>query len=203
VILRGAGSILLWALMLLLTMPLWVAGILVCSVLAYRRDWWPATSSVYVSRTIMIWRPRWAWLWSNDEDGVTGNSAWRLKYANRERLGALLWSAWRNPTNNFRFVPVLNPVIEPRRIRFVGNTDDPHPSYTVEDTAKPGDVDWAFTWQGIYSGLIWRWQITASRHCQFRIGWKLLPRDRFGVPDWDHRRVRCGFGFQFHAWRGG
>lgn len=192
------ASLVLWPAMLVLSAVLWILGIPVCAWLAYTRNWTFSRSYLHPDRVIAIW-PRWAWLWSNEEDGVTGHPAWQEEYAGRERWGAFRWSAIRNPSNNLRFVPLLSLVIDPARIQFVGNTDDPNPKYSVDD--NPLGIQWAFTWQGLYAGLIWRRQINRDRHSQLRIGWKLLPRDRFGVPEWDHRKRRCGFGTQPHVWR--
>lgn len=191
---------LLWLAYLCISLPLTVIGIPICAVLAYTRAW-HEVDSPYFSKTVLAWRGGWlTWIFGNLEDGVTGPGWFHAEHQSKsDRWLAFIWSAWRNPTNNLRFVPLLSFVIDPDRIQFVGNADDPADHI---DGYEPGQrVQWAYTWQGAYAGLVWRWQITPERHAQIRIGWKLLPRDRFGLPDWDFRRVRCPFGIQFHPWR--
>lgn len=190
-------SLILWPIMWALSAVLWVIGIPVCAWLAYTRNWSPTYSYLHPERTIYTW-PAWAWIWSNDEDGVKGSKEWQETHS--ERWGAFLWTAIRNPSNNLRFVPFLNPIIDAKRIGYWGNVDDPNPRYSIED--NPLGLLWAFTWQLPFAGLIVRYQ-WATRHCQIRLGWKLLPRDKFGVPDWDYRKNRCGFGTQLHLWREG
>lgn len=48
--------------------------------------------------------PHWAWLWFNDQDGYGPSPGW---------WGAYSWLAWRNPVNNFRFVPGVSAVGRP------------------------------------------------------------------------------------------
>jgi hypothetical protein len=44
--------------------------------------------------------------WDNDEDGVLGADWWLKQHENRpEWWNAYVWSAWRNPANNLRFLP--------------------------------------------------------------------------------------------------
>lgn len=188
-------SVVLWCAYLIPHALLWLAGIPICYALS-KRAMWVYRESKYFGNYIHAWRPRWAWLWGNEEDGVTGPDWWAEQNADKpiERR-AFIWSALRNPVNNLRFVPVIHPVIDPSRIRFIGNDDDP-PYGTGEKR-----LQWAFTWQGIFSGFALRWQATAKRHFSVRVGWKLLPRDRFGLEDSDYRKVRCPFGVQVHLWR--
>lgn len=186
-------NVVLWILYeLLVALPLWVIGFPLCFVLAQRHAWKLLRDGVWT------WRPRWAWLWANDNDGVTGPKWWWIRHDDWPlwRL-AFVWSAWRNSVNNLHLVPYLHPVIDPERIQYVANSTDPARNGAID--RKP--VEWAFTWQGIYAGFVVRWQINSERHFQFRIGWKLLPKDRLGVPDGDHRKVRCPFGLQLHLWR--
>ena len=65
----------------------------------YQPDWAATEGS---RKMINIWS--WDWLnnvWGNDEDGVTGIPAYNKT---ESRFKAYLWSAWRNSTNNLRFV---------------------------------------------------------------------------------------------------
>lgn len=190
-------SAVLWPLYVAAQVPLWLAGLPICYRLA-RREAWTLRPSQYFKRDVTAWGPRWAWLWGNEENGITGPDWWHTQNAGKpEWRIAFVWSAWRNPVNNLRFVPLLNPVIVPDRIRFRGNADDPARKSAIGRKR----VEWSFTWQGIYAGLVVRWQITATHHAQFRAGWKFIPRDRFGVATDDYRSIRCPFGVQLHLWR--
>jgi len=188
---------LLWPLVLALLIPLHILGWPVVGYLAYTYNWVPRVADD-MSRVVLSWSPRWAWLWGNQEDGVLGDTLWRRKWALRPRLGALLWSANRNPTNNFRFVPLFNPKPVPDRIRFWGNHIDPS---RREQGLHAGVIRWAFTWQGVYSGFVWRCQLTSTRHFQVRLGWKFLPKDVLGIEPTDYRYARMPFCVQLHPYR--
>lgn len=191
-------QILLWPLYVSLQIPLWLAGFPLCYLLAKREAWELKPSRYFKPRIVAAWTPRWCWLYCNDEDGVVGPAWWHDENAGKsQRWLAFVWSAWRNPTNNLRFLPFVNVVIDPARVQWLGNADDP--AHPTEFT--PNRILWSFTWQGLYAGLVWRWQVTSTHHIQLRLGWKLLPRDRFGVPAEDFRSVMCPFGVQFHPWR--
>ena len=188
---------LLWLLCLAIDLPLWLVGFPICYVLARREAWVLRPSKYFAGRTVTAWGPRWAELWGNWEDGVVGPQWWKQQHPDRPDWWlAFVWSAWRNPTNNLRFVPVLTVKIDPARIRYRGNSDDP-----ARNGLDRKSIEWSYTWHGVYSGLAWRWQITASHHASVRIGWKLLPKDRNGVAAEDYRSIRCPFGLQLHLWR--
>lgn len=179
-----------------LALPLWVLGWFVCSYCLLTNKVQVRVSQKYEARVITAWRPGWAWVWGNEEDGIWGDYKWRTRFAATPRLGALLWCCWRNPSNNFRFVPGLTIDIEPHRIGFIGNHDYPSERRELNNQPPRGDIKWAFTWHGWYTGFVWRMQLAAQRHFQIRLGWKLLPKDRFGVSD--YRAAGCGFGAQIH-----
>lgn len=77
--------------------PLVLMGLPICFVLAYFKIMRQGPAG------LLFW-PRWAWLWSNDEDGVHPGwyaaqfpnwGSWKVTFA---------WTAVRNPVNNLRFV---------------------------------------------------------------------------------------------------
>lgn len=189
---------------ILLSLPLWLAysaieivtdlaGLLIIPVLLARKrfdvrfsDIWPKPVRISdeLKGGLQCQWPRWAWLWSNEEDGVLGPTWYHERHPtwSGNRI-AFFWSALRNPSNNMRFIPVINPVIEPKRIAF----QEWHPAL---------NVDVIYTWQGIFSGL---WVTFPLRGHIFRFwwGWKLHPEDVAGVSDTDMRKPRCGFAMQF------
>lgn len=143
------------------------------------------------ARTLLEWRPGWAWLWGNEEDGVDGlrdndyaNGPWRERTKSWPRwLRVIAWSAFRNPVGNLRFVHPFGFYIDPKRVTWSG-------VYAPDNTPSNGG-GWAFTTCGIYSGL---WLIKGKY--QLRVGWKLKPEDANGLRQDDYRRKGCGFAFQ-------
>lgn len=194
-------SVILWPLMLVLSGILWILGIPICAMLARSEDWKESTNYLHPDRVIKVWGRKWAWLWSNDEDGVTGHPEWQERYKDSPRWGAFRWSAIRNPSNNLRFVKGLSFKIDPARVGSVGNSADPAKRMPVDAQPLPGVTKWAFTWQLPYAGVVYRRQLTDTRHFQIRLGWKLLPKDASGVSDDDYRKLSCGFGTQIHWYR--
>lgn len=187
-ILAILASLIFWPIYIAVDLALTVIGMVILLPMSLGRAWVFRPSKVWPgSRIVDAWRGGWlTWIWGNEEDGVAGAdwyirekalagwAVWRIAY---------VWSAWRNSANNLRFVPFINPVIEPKRVRFVGGTH------------------WSFTWQGLYAGLT-LYPVIRGRVFRFWIGWKLKPGDTIGVPDDDVRKVRCGFALQFKAlWR--
>jgi hypothetical protein len=88
--------------------PLMVVGVPVCLALSFAHAWHPVRcdrqwSAVY-GQTIFVW-PRWAWVWSNDEDGVLAR--WYVNaYPNRPLWWlAFVWSALRNSCHNYCLIP--------------------------------------------------------------------------------------------------
>lgn len=192
-------SLILWPLYVLVWVPILIAGVPVVYVLA-RRQAWHERPSKYFPVDVIVWRHAWAAPWQNWTDGVIGPQWYRDKHPDRsDSSSAFHWSALRNPANGFRYIPILHPVIDPKRIYFVGNSNDP--TENVDDDGIVKRFQWALTWQSVYAGFVFRWQITKTHHFLIRVGWKLLPRDRFGVPATDYRSVRCPFGIQLHVWR--
>lgn len=197
---RLAGAVPLWLAYSSVAFVLWILGVPLVFALSRCRAWTPQRSGVYADqRIVQAWRGGWlTWIWGNSEDGVTGALWYRQReYAKGkgDRTVALNWSAFRNPTNNLRFVPVVNPRIEPSRVRAI-TSYDPEEFANVEDAAKAsGLYQYAFTWQGVFAGLA---LIVPARGEYFRVwwGWKLRPRDRLGVDPSDYRFPRCGFATQ-------
>ena len=71
--------------------PLYLLGIPVCAVLSLTRAW-------HVEGHTIQW-PRWAWIWSNEVDGIVAPGE------PLTRWNAFTWTALRNSVNNARFVP--------------------------------------------------------------------------------------------------
>jgi len=189
---RLAYSIPLWLAYCAVTGPLWIVGALIIPPLACARAWELRPSWAYADkRPLLCWRVRLIDLvWGNAEDGVTGAAWYRDLHADwSDTKRAIFWSAFRNPTNNMRFIPIVNPRLRASRIRYRGE-------YDPETAAKQtGRVAYSFAWQGIYAGL---YVIVPIRGRLYRFwwGWKIRPRDTAGIAITDYRYPRCGFATQ-------
>lgn len=187
------ASLVLWPPYIALELVLNIVGLVILAPMSLLRLWKPRRSLAYTSPRadhkpdlITVWRGGWlTWLWSNEEDGLfpfwwvfERHPTWHAS-----RL-AYVWAALRNPSNNLRFVPFINPVIDPPRVRF---------RYFLAGK-KRGRI--TFTWQGPYAGLMWN-PTFGGRMYRFWLGWKLKPEDMKGVADDDMRKPRCGWAIQF------
>lgn len=186
-----------WSLHLIVGAVLWLIGFPLCFILLTRNAYWKRNSDRWPERVLLEWRTAWAWIYGNEEDGIDGSrggdpaQSWWLKrtdgYAEKTRI--FVWSAWRNPVGNLRFVRPFGFLIDPAKVNFVGNSIDPEESHRLD----PSKSYWYFAWCGLYSGL---WVIVFG--IQLRIGWKILPRDAKGLAPDDYRRHGCGFALQLH-----
>lgn len=187
--LRIILSIPVWLVRLAVMLVLAILGLPVIYVLAWQAWCWP-TKSRRFDRVVLQF-PLIAWLWNNSEDGVDGlrggdpaQQWWADKtavWSPQKRI--FIWSAFRNPVDSLRWVPLLNPKLEPSRVRFVGMDHEP---------AK-GENGWYFAWLAgtPYSCIRaerWGWR--------FWLGWKLKPEDRNGLQSGDVRAIRCDFAAQ-------
>lgn len=189
---RLAYSIPLWLAYSAVALVLWIVGSLIIPVMAWRQSWDLRPSFAYADRRpVTCWRARIVdRVWGNAEDGVTGAQWYRDLHADwSDFKRALFWSAFRNPTNNMRFIPFVNPRIRAARIHYRG-------AYDTEAAARAsGRIAWSYTWQGLYASL---YVIVPVRGHFYRFwwGWKLRPRDTAGIAITDYRYPRCGFATQ-------
>lgn len=185
-------SVPLWAVYSAVALVLWIVGAAIIPVMAWRQWWELRPSFAYADRRpVMCWRSRLVdRVWGNAEDGVTGAEWYRALHADwPARRCAVFWSAFRNPTNNMRFWPIVNPVIVPRRVHYLG-------AFDAEQQARDtGAFAFTLTWQGAFAGLR---LIVPMRGELYRVWWgyKLRPSDRDGVDPHDYRFPRCGFATQ-------
>jgi hypothetical protein len=202
-------SLLLWLAYSSVALVLDIIGLVIMVPLAAMRAWRLRPSKVYRSdywgmRGVTVWRGGWlTWLWCNEEDGVTGPGWWWNRtcrgYARNNApwwvsaWSSYRWSALRNPSNNMRFVPGINPVIRPEAVR---SWEWRVPLARTAGWKWPVLAEAILTWQGPYSGV--RLHITFRGHVfRFWWGWKLKPEDAQGIPPDDMRAPRCGFATQF------
>ena len=147
---RLAYSIPLWLAYSAVALVLWIVGSLIIPVMAWRQSWDLRPSFAYADRRpVLCWRSRIVdRIWGNAEDGVTGAEWYRTLHSDwSARRCAIFWSAFRNPTNNMRFWPLVNPRIVPARIHYCG-------AFDAEQQARDtGAFAWCFTWQGAFAGL--------------------------------------------------
>jgi hypothetical protein len=169
--------ILLWLIYIVLDLVLIVVGMPLVAIAAYLRKFGVRWSTQYKDRVIQGWTWRWMWLWGNEEDGVTG-PVWYFErtptWSSFKRT--FMWSAVRNPVNNLRFVPLLNPLVVAAKVNYRGNTRD------VNEAGKllPDRFWWSYTWQDIYSGLR-----VSYKGWALYLGYKITPQDQF-LPNHEH-----------------
>lgn len=93
-----------WVLLLLMRVVLILLGLVVVPLALPFRDWGKSDSD---GRGITV-LPRWAWLWSNDFDGSTGDKrGWWASHtpfglSTHHWFSQFWWLAIRNPVNNLR-----------------------------------------------------------------------------------------------------
>ena len=192
---------LMWAFRFLSELTFYVLGFPLVWVLAlfklYRSE-----PSMYYPRSVLKWRGGWlTWLWGNEEDGIDGayfrGTGFMLEGSMLTRIW--VWSAVRNAVSNFRYLPLLNPQLDPARIRGLGNCDRVSDAYIQhrQQGLTTKTAYWTFASQGVYSGF---WLIKpagADTHHRFGLGWRIYPKDRTmtsfeGTARWP----RAGFAIQ-------
>ena len=179
---------------------LWLVGLPLIYYCAKREKYWITRRSKYFDRAITTWAPRWMWLYGNEEDGIIGNAKFqRDNWDLTDAELAVKWSAFRNPVNNRRFLPVFGILlldVGASKVRARSNCElDPHEDWI---NRGPGFY-WSYCWVGVRSGLNVRWPYK-NGYRQIRLGWKILPRDAFGtIPLVDARWAGVGVGYQLRS----
>jgi hypothetical protein len=188
------------ALRILLSIPFWLVRVVLLLILAAlgvpivwllaKHGMSRLTRSTRFDRVVLQFPPMF-WLYCNFEDGVDGlrggDSAqhwWADKtatWSHRKRI--FVWSAFRNPVDSLRWVPLLNPQLESSRVRFIGMDHEP---------AK-GECGWYYAW---LSGTPYSCIRFERYGFRFFLGWKLHPEDRNGLHPGDARAIRCDFAAQ-------
>jgi hypothetical protein len=93
----------LFILIQLASLILTIIGLPICALCAYALP--TRTTASRVTGNPIVSFPKWAWLWSNDEDGVYPTWYAKLNPAWSKARTIFTWSALRNPVNNLRYVP--------------------------------------------------------------------------------------------------
>lgn len=96
-----------FALVQFVSFILMVIGWVLLFPLCLTKAWVPVESRYWPLKIVTAWR--WEWvqsIWGNWEDGVTGVGTTAGVYLPNapDWWRAYMWSAWRNSTNNLRFV---------------------------------------------------------------------------------------------------
>lgn len=176
-----------WSLYLAADIVLWLAGWIIVPVLAALHHYRMSESSKW-PYWITSWKSKWAYPWGNEEDGIDGlrgyqtwsdgsfqQESWIRKSAGWSIWRTIVvWSAWRNPIGNLRFVKPFGFIIEPKKIQY-WERNGVH-------------FAWYFVRHGAYTGA---W--VSFRNKELKIGWNLRPTDAIGVLANDYRSKGCGF----------
>lgn len=182
----------LWLTRLALLLVFAIPGVPVIYVLARRRVARVRFAAQF-GRDLLLF-PRAFCLYNNVEDGVDGlrggdpaQQWWADRTAGWPDWRRIwIWSALRNPVDGLRLLPLINPKIDPARIRYVGSMDR---------EPQDGEIAWYFAWQGLYSCIRWEFEFRGHFY-RLWLGWKLKPEDRHGLQPGDARAIRCDFAAQ-------
>lgn len=156
--------------------------------------------SIINGREILSWKSRLFFIWGNQEDGLAGAEEFKDKPL---WFRIIYWSAYRNPSNNLRFISWLTVKIKPEEVRFKvfgkildfnGNEVDLIPQYTILDDDRYRFT--TLTWQGGYGNVRFQFKIF-GKIWRLWLGHKILPEDAYGLWELDYRRFGAGFGTQF------
>lgn len=177
---------------LLIDLPMYLAGHVVCRRLARKRAFDVFRSTRWPERRLLQWTPLWAYPWGNEEDGIDGlrggdpsNYWWAERTQDLTDVERIIaWAANRNAASNMRFILPFGFLIDPKRVDWVGNSADPR----SEGPKHPERYLWCIARQGIYSGFIFSY-----RGVRGRIGWAVEPTDSIGISPDDYRSRGCGF----------
>ena len=172
-------SLILWPLCIALFLAAFLVGLLVVPV--------AVLAKAYDADARWTWK--WMKPWNNLEHGNAGFPGYSPESGRAWRM--IKWSCFRNPANGLRYIIGIR--IRPARIGWTGNSVDPE----AQALRWPDKWLWSFTWQGPFAGL----KVCKARNrrmTEFWIGWKLLPKDMNGIPDW--RFDNCGFALQATRW---
>jgi hypothetical protein len=170
-------QIIIWFVEMLVSVPLYVLGFPLCLIMAVLKKY-SVQYSPYYDREIVRWNYKWMFIWDSPEDGVIGNVRWNVTHKNWPIwFRVFVWTAWRNPTNGLRFLSPFGFKINPAKVKFYSNC------YDVDDfrTLPKKFILWSYAWQGLRSGFHAKIFVAETWHLNFRIGWKIKPRDVFGV----------------------
>lgn len=117
----------------------------------------------------MVKLPRWAWLWSNDHDGVEGEKECRYQIRDGYGFGFWArynWTALRNPANNFSRYIIGFHFKEVKEIEWIGNRPD------ADDDRLGWTYNRALVMDGEDAYWIPGWTYTNKKHC-WSFGWKI------------------------------
>lgn len=103
--------ILLFILVQAVALVLTIIGVPICALYAYVLPNRVAKSPI--TRLEMLTFPAWAWVWSNDEDGIYPTWYHRVNPTWSYGRTIFVWTALRNPVNNFRFVRGVSKIGRP------------------------------------------------------------------------------------------
>jgi len=192
----------MWAIRFFAEFAFWLIGFPLVFVLAYFKLY-RNEQSMYYPYEILKWKGGWlTWIWGNEEDGIDGSRFRGAGFLMDKPMLTRIWqwSAVRNAVSNFRYLPLLNPALDPTKIKGRGNCARVSEAYIHhrKNNFTSTKAYWTFATQGLYSGF---WLIKPSgpdTHHRFGIGWRIYPSDAFETHfEGTSRYPRSGFALQF------
>lgn len=175
-ILRALTGIPVWLGYTLLMTPLILLGFLIVPFAICGMRF---RLSTQYPRTVLAF-PTWAWLWSNEEDGINGsaNGFWPASATGWALFKQVFaWSAWRNSVGNARWTRLFGMTVDPKQVVFLST------GIMGLDVMKRGPY---VARQGWRYELRFPWN--ATHFCW--IGWRIAQQTT----------VTKGVGFAFQPW---
>jgi len=107
---KTLGYILFFTAIQVVALALAIVGLPICAALSYGGYYKQDSGEI---RYRLFHFPEWAWIFDNAEDGVI--PIWYIMFHSKRNLkfNIFLWTAIRNPCNNFRFVRGVSKVGRP------------------------------------------------------------------------------------------
>lgn len=141
------------------------------------------------------WTWKWMKPWDNWSDGIANRN---YKQFDSMFMQIMYWSAFRNPANGLREMPITSVKIKPIKIDYKGSLG----RHSVEENTfkfpnyKGRFAHWYVCWHGIYSCVFWQFHLFGKLR-RLWIGYKLKPQDRAGLDQDDYRIKGAAFTVQF------
>jgi len=111
-------------------------------------------------------------LFGNHEDGLAPEWWWEKKGKDKSFWYVAITWFYRNSIRNMSFWPIVGTLPIINKIEWIGSDAYPNP---VGKTCF-------IVWMGYYSGFL----IQTKNNNGLWIGWKIYPKDRFGIADYRH-----------------
>lgn len=146
-------------------------------------------SSLYPDRELLLFTWKVMEVFQNYEDGILAGEEYKDK---PDWFRIIYWSAVRNPANLLRYVPLLAPIPNPMKVKYIASFGNNHPLARLLELEEKGAF-WYLAWQGPYANFRIQFWV-GKRLWRVWIGTKLYPSSQFVVQE--YQKFGCGTTFQ-------